>query len=366
MSSGRLSLELLRWLVAWWLLWRIPQPSQRQSAPAPAGSYSIVVPARNEEENLARLLPSLAGVAERAQIIVVDDHSTDGTADVAKGFGVTVVSPPELPEGWTGKAWACATGASIATGDRIVFLDADVVVEDDGIDRVLDEHARLGGLVSVQPWHRPERPYEQLSAFFNLVAPMSVDAFTPLGRRRRPTGAFGPCLVLDRELYHRCGGHGAPEVRGAVLDDVGMARAVHRAGASVHLFGGAGALRFRMYPHGLAQLIEGWTKNFAGGAAGTRPLTLLLVLAWISGLISAAYALGPTDLSLAPAAAIYAAYVAQLTLLFRRIGRFGVLTAALFPIPLAFFLVVFLRSILLTFVRREVQWRGRAISTRPR
>lgn len=364
MSSGRLSLELLRWLVAWWLLWRIPRPAPVKSgAPPSRSSFTVVIPARNEEENLARLLPSLE---HGADVIVVDDHSSDATSTVAREFGVQVVSPPALPEGWTGKAWACASGASVATGERLVFLDADVVVEPGGMDRVLAEHERSGGLLSVQPWHSAERPYEQLSAFFNLIAPMSVDAFTPLGRRLRPTGAFGPCLVVDRDLYAASGGHGAPEVRGAVLDDVGMARAVRRAGGQVRLLGGRGSLRFRMYPEGIAQLTEGWTKNFAGGAAGTRPLTLVLVLAWVSGLIASTVALGPGDLDLGPAAAVYSAYVIQLAVLLRRVGRFGWLTAALFPIPLAFFLLVFLRSALLTFVRREVRWRGRAISTRSR
>lgn len=219
--------------------------------------------------------------------------------------------------------------------------------------------------MSVQPWHDTRRPYEQLSAFFNLIALLSVDAFTPLGRRIRPTGAFGPCLVVGRATYDASGGHADRRVRGAVLDDVEFARAVQRAGGSVTLFGGRGTLRFRMYPEGIGQLVEGWTKNFAGGAAGTRPLTLLLVLAWVSGLIASTYALLPsTDLDLAPASAVYAAYVVQLLVLFRRVGRFGPVTAALFPVPLIFFLGVFLRSAVLTFVKGEVRWRGRALSTR--
>jgi 4,4'-diaponeurosporenoate glycosyltransferase len=344
--------------VAWWLLWRLPRPSGEATS---IEGVMVIVPARNEADNLRRLLPSLpAGL----DVVVVDDGSTDGTADVARALGARVVVAEPPPDGWTGKAWACATGAMGTHAARLVFLDADVVVEPGGLGRVLAEHDRLGGLVSVQPWHDVVRTYEQLSAFFNVIAPMSVDAFTPLGARRRPTGAFGPCLVLDRELYEGIGGHGNPAVKGAVLDDVALARAVQRAGAPVHVFGGRTALRFRMYPRGLGQLVEGWSKNFAGGAAGTRPLTLVLVVAWISGLIASAAAPLPSfDLALAPAAALYAAYVAQLLVLFRRVGRFSPLTAILFPVPLAFFVGVFARSAVLTFVRREVRWRGRRIPT---
>lgn len=350
MSAGRLSLALLQWAVAWVLLWRIPTP-QRRDRPA-TDRPAVVIPARNEADNLGRLLPSLAGVG--ADVIVVDDGSVDATGDVARAHDATVVDPGEPPTGWTGKAWACAAGATAATSDRLVFLDADVVVEPGGLDRVLAEHDVAGGLVSVQPWHAVERPYEQLSAFFNLIAMLSVDAFTPLGRRVRPTGAFGPCLVVDREVYDAAGGHAADPVRGAVLDDVALARAVQRAGGAVTVLGGRGALRFRMYPAGLGQLVEGWTKNFAGGAAGTRPLTLVLVLVWMSGLIGAVVDRQPL---------LYAAFVVQLAVLFRRVGRFGPITALVYPIPLAFFIGVFLRSAYLTYVRREVAWRGRRVRT---
>ena len=107
-----------------------------------------------------------------------------------------------------------------------------------------------------------------------------------------------------------------------------------------------------MYPNGLGQLVEGWTKNFAGGAANTRPLTLVLLIAWMSGLLTAWQS-----------PILYGAYVVQLAVLFRRVGRFSPLTALVYPIPLAFFLGVFVRSLALTFVRRQVRWRGRTIGT---
>ena len=314
-----------------------------------------MVPARDEAENLGRLLPSLA--ASDVEVIVVDDQSSDGTAAVARGHGAQVVATEGPPDGWTGKAWACATGAGAATGDVLVFLDADVVVEPGGLDRVVAEHRRRRGLVSVLPWHDVPRPHEQLSAMFNLVAPMAVDAFTPLGRRRRPRGAFGPCIALDRDLYERSGGHGAPNVRGAVLDDVELARAAQAVGGDVHLFGGRGSgLRFRMYPTGLGPLVEGWTKNFAGGATATHPVTVLLIVAWLSGLIAATFEPGPYGV-------VYAAFAAQFLVLLQRVGGYSPLTALAFPIPVAFFVAVFARSVVRTFVRREVRWRGRTLRT---
>jgi 4,4'-diaponeurosporenoate glycosyltransferase len=355
-STARLAVEALRWSLGWWLLWRTPAPG----GTAPLDGVSVVVPARDEADNLGRLLPSLPAGLE---VVVVDDGSTDGTAEVARRHNATVVRPGDPPpEGWTGKAWACWHGAQATRNEQLVFLDADVVVAPGGLEAAVAEHGRLGpggGLVSVQPWHAVERPYEQLSAFFNLIAPMSIDAFTP--RRPRPTGAFGPCLVVDRATYERSGGHGAEQVRGAVLDDVQIARAVRdTAGAPVHVFAGRRTnLTFRMYPHGAGQLAEGWTKNFAGGAAGTRPLTLVLVTLWLSGAIAAIAAV-------VAAPVLYAAYAVQLAVQLRRVGRFSPFTAALYPIPLAFFVGVFLRSLFRTYVRRQVTWRGRTVPTRTR
>jgi 4,4'-diaponeurosporenoate glycosyltransferase len=362
LSTARIALEVARWAAGWWLLWRVPVPAQ-PAAPPSERRVSIVIPARNEAATIANLLSSLASMD--AEVIVVDDDSDDGTADVARHAAPSaiVVAAAPLPDGWTGKAWACSTGAARATGDVVVFLDADTAFEPQGgLDRVIAEHDRRGGLVSVQPYHVTERPFEWLSAYFNVIAMMGVDAFTPLGSRRRPTGAFGPCMVVDRALYEEFGGHASAP--GDVLDDVALARAVQRSGRPVSLFGGRGVVRFRMYPDGVGQLIEGWTKNFAGGAAGTRPLTTLLVMAWLSGAIVATG--GPVLLRppLAAAIGMYAAYAVQLFVLLRRVGRFGALTSILYPIALWLFLAVFVRSAVLTFLRREVRWRGRSIRIR--
>ncbi|MEY2454501.1 MAG: 4,4-diaponeurosporenoate glycosyltransferase [Acidimicrobiaceae bacterium] len=282
------------------------------------------------------------------QLIVVDDSSSDDTADVASRGGASVVNAPPLPDGWTGKAWACATGAAASTTDTLVFLDADVSVEPGGLDRIVGAHP--GGLLSVQPFHVTVRPYERLSLFFNIVAMMGTEAFTPLGSRRRPSGAFGPCLVTRRDDYEAVGGHAS--VKSAVLDDVELARRYLASGRPVVCLGGKGTLSFRMYPHGLRQLIEGWSKNIAGGTGKTRVLAVLLVVLWIALCLQAPW-LGWQ---------FYAAVVVQLAWMARRIGRFGVLALVLYPIPLLAFLAIYVRSIYLTYVRKRVSWRGRDLN----
>ena len=346
MSAQQTIWAAVRLLAGCWLLWRIARPK-------PAGAHppcSIVVPARNEANTLPALLTSLRPELRPGdQLIVVDDASTDGTADVAARGGAIVVTAPQLPEGWTGKAWACATGARQSTADRLLFIDADVTVAPGGLDRVLGAHD--DGLLSVQPFHVTVRPHERLSLFFNVIGMMGTDAFTPLAARVRPSGAFGPCLVTRRDDYEAVGGHAS--VKSAVLDDVELAHRYLSSGRSVVCLGGKGSLSFRMYPDSARQLVEGWSKNLAGGAGKTRLVTLLLVITWVSVCIQAPWLGWPT----------YTVVVLQLAWMARRIGRFGVLALLLYPLPLLAFLAIFVRSMYLTYIRRRVVWKGRELKS---
>jgi len=333
---------------------------------------SVVVPARNEARTLPLLLASLEPqLAPGDEVILVDDHSEDGTADVPLGPATRMVAAPPLPDGWTGKNWACWTGAQRATEQVLVFLDADTVLEPGGLDRLVDAHRRRGGLVSVQPFHVTEQPYERLSAFFNVVSMMGVDAFTPFGSRRPPRGAFGPALITSSEQYHQLGGHAA--VRDELLDDMALARSWLQGGRPLTVLGGRGTIRFRMYPDGIGHLVEGWGKNVAGGAVRIRLTTLALIVAWVSVCLSSAYGLlrlpfdsSATAADVQLAVFAYALVVAQLWWMLRRLGRFGVATAVLFPLPLAFFVGLFCRSATFTAVRGRVTWKGREVATRER
>ncbi|HSO71268.1 MAG TPA: glycosyltransferase family A protein, partial [Thermodesulfobacteriota bacterium] len=159
------------WLFGLFFFWRTPRLSEGIQPGKRLPVLSLIIPARNEEKNLARLLRSVGnGVHRPAEIIVVDDHSEDGTGKVGAQGGCTVIRSAELPDGWVGKTWACWQGAGIARGDLFLFLDADTVLESGGLSRLIQTYQEKGGLVSVYPYHRMGRPFEQLSAFFNLIS----------------------------------------------------------------------------------------------------------------------------------------------------------------------------------------------------
>jgi 4,4'-diaponeurosporenoate glycosyltransferase len=348
------------WVLGWWAFGRVRRLDRHPAPTGAARRVSIVIPARDEELSLPSLLADLGHSRPAgSQVVVVDDHSSDRTREIAASHPfVEVVDAPDLPDGWTGKCWACHTGAEHATGDVIVFLDADVRLADGALDRLVAELDEGGAMVSVQPWHETERPYEQLSGLFNVIAVMGTGA----GGRGEPTGAFGPVMASSADAYHRVGGHAA--VRDEVVEDLALAARFRESGERVDVLTGGSSIRFRMYPAGVRQVVEGWTKNFASGAGSTRPIRLAAIVVWVTGLGSGAIALVDGfrgALPLALGLTLYALFVAQLYVLFRQVGRFGPVTALLYPLLLVFFVVVFVRSVWNTHVRRTVQWRGRRI-----
>ncbi len=358
----------LGWCAGWWLLWRVPTPA-KIDPDAGVPPISIVVPARNEEDALPTVLASLGPQLRPGdEVLVVDDHSTDATAAVARRSGATVLDAPPLPPGWQGKVWACHIGAEAAANDELMFLDADTRLEPGGLSRLRAAADQAGGLYSVQPWHEVPRPHERLAALFNVVAMMGTGAFTPRAatpraaprRCVRTVGAFGPCLVTGADDYRAVGGHAS--VAGAVVDDAALAERYRRAALPVTLRGGRGTIAFRMYPAGLSQLAEGFTKNFATAARLVRPLTLVFLVTWLAALSTPPVLVADEPVV---AAACYLAVAVQLGVLLRRLGSFGPLTAVLYLVPLATFVAVFAWSIVITFGRGRVRWKGRDVATRP-
>ncbi|MCF6734031.1 glycosyltransferase family 2 protein [Blastococcus sp. KM273129] len=256
-------------------------------------AVTVVLPVRDEADQVAGCLEALLdqrGLA-RLRVVVVDDGSTDGTAGVVRAVTdprVQLVTAPPPPPGWLGKPHACAVGAAAAeaAAEVLVFVDADVRLFPDAIAAavaVLDEHR----LDLVSPWPRPLA----VRAAERLVQPLAPWLWTttlPLRlaeRSSRPSlaAANGQFLVVRRGAYARAGGHAA--VRGEVLEDIALLRAVKRAGGRGVPIDGSRLAACRMY-EGWAAVRDGYAKSLwasvggtpAGGLAAAAALTAVYVV----------------------------------------------------------------------------------------
>ena len=322
---------------------RTPPPSPD---PVPE-RVSVLVPARDEAERLGPCLAALIsteGVPD-LEILVLDDGSSDGTAEIVRAYEqrdprVRVIdggSDP-LPEGWLGKPWACERLARAATGSVLVYVDADVTVAPHGIAASV-ELLREAALDLVSPY-----PHQQAEgALPRLVQPLlqwSWLTTLPLGPaesspRESLVAANGQLLVVDAGTYRLAGGHEA--VRGEVLDDVALLRAVKRVGGRGVVVDGTHVASCRMYDSG-PELVEGYTKSLwsaFGSPAGSAAVVSLL--SWLYVVPAAAVVVGPTHRARAWGAAGYAAGVAGRALVARRTGQHLVPDVATHPASVATF-----------------------------
>ena len=366
MNIHDLVFQTVFWALGFLFLFRIPHCRNRNWKKDAYPSTSVIIPARNEEKSLPILLRSLREQSFRPyEIIVVDGTSEDRTFEIARREGAIVMPSGPLPAGWLGKPWACCQAASVAKGELLIFLDADTFMEKDGLKQIIDTYLARDGVVTVQPFHQTKQLYEQLSGYFNIIELAGMGTFTALGNLIKPIGLFGPCVIMSRKYYFKSGGH--RQVKGEVVEDLALGSRIKKQKVPIHCYGGRGTLSFRMYPNGLGELVEGWGKGFATGALKT-PLPLLAALIlWIGGSITATSHV-IQSLSGANTAAVliwgttYLLYAAQIYWMLARAGTFKFYTALLYPVSLLFFLVVFIRSFFLIYIRKSVNWKGQKIS----
>jgi len=263
----------------------------------PELQVSAIVPARNEEANIAGAVESLAAQTVPLEIIVVNDASTDRTGAILKELQqrlpqLRVVETTELPAGWTGKNHAVASGLREATAPWLLLTDADVRHAPNGVEAGLAAARQSGAaMVSFSPdqelptwWERAtipfvycrlssEYPYERVSDPEDTAA-----------------AANGEWLLVSRTAYDAVGGHEG--VKEEMLEDVALARRLKRSGCRLHYARGVGLARSRMYLS-LAEMWEGWSKNLfllfdrrKGAVAGAVTAAALDSLVWLFLLVA--------------------------------------------------------------------------------
>jgi hypothetical protein len=316
---------------------RRPAECHRQTGRRNKIMVSVIIPARNEEASIARAVESVAAQPEIAEIIVVDDQSTDRTAAILAELSaripkLKILHTHALPPGWVGKNYAVTLGADVAQGDWLLFTDADTCHMPGSTRRALaDAVDHNAVLVSYSPeqelgsfWERALIPfvYCRLSAKFSYVRvnnPKLADA-----------AANGQFLMVLRDVYQKVGGHSA--IADEILEDVALAGSVKQAGYRIYFTAPLGTVSTRMY-RSFPALWEGWTKNLYPLMGGTTrrmcfelievfPAVELIVLSLLWAVVPATYR---------PSLLLLAALL--LLAISRRCARFGqALYRNLYPI----------------------------------
>lgn len=334
---------------------------------------SILVPARNEEETVQACVASLLRQDyPDFEVLVLDDGSTDRTAAVLASCRhprLRVITGRVLPEGWTGKTWACQQLADAATGELLLFTDADTVHRHDTLRCAVDARAATGAdLLTAITRNEVRTLGEQLTVPF---IPWSILSLLPLllGYRLRRSGALsaanGKFLLFRRDAYRRIGGHAA--VRSDAAEDLALCRRVKRFGLRWRLLDASRHVSARMY-RGWGEAVEGFTKNFFA-LFGYRLLVALFVWFWmmvitwhpvVSALTRAARGSFGTTFFLALATIAIAAGIWLLTALKFDLPRRLLL---LFPATMTASTFIGLRSMALTIAGRT-RWNGRTLVRR--
>jgi cellulose synthase/poly-beta-1,6-N-acetylglucosamine synthase-like glycosyltransferase len=242
------------------------------------GPVSAIVPARNEEPVIATCVESLARQPEIGQILVVNDQSSDGTANVVRSLmeiipHLRLLEANDLPDGWVGKNHALWLGAQQAKGAWLLFTDADAVHEPDSVARALqiasDQNAAL---VSFSPEQITTTWYEKSLIpyiYLRLANRFSYEAVND--PKSSAAAANGQFLMIRRDVYDQIGGHTA--VAGEILEDVAIAIRAKSAGHRIWFASGKGIVRVRMY-RSFGAMWQGWKKNLYRLMGGT-PWTVI-------------------------------------------------------------------------------------------
>lgn len=356
-----------------------PHMVAKPDDPVAGPLVTVIIPARNEASRIAACLNGLASQHYRSfEVIVVDDHSTDGTGEIARGFTaqlplLEVASGAELPADWAGKCWACWQAATQARGEWLLFLDADVVPLPGLVGALVAQAAATQlDAITLMPLQR----------FGTLAERLLIPAFQTImygvyplhevsDRQKQPAFFNGQAILISRVVYATSGGHAA--VRGSVLEDADFGARVKAAGYRILAAHAHGLLGVRMYDN-WPSVREGLGKNavagyrsggWRSGWVGFRQSLIGYAWLYLLGGGTAWWLTSGAPLGLVIALhglALLAMTLGTTAWLFHRRYRASPLLALGYPIGLGLYYALALHGLFRVKSGLGVTWKGRVLS----
>jgi len=325
-------------------------------------TISAIIPARNEAEVIAECVRSVATQKEVLEVVVVNDQSTDRTAEIVRGLTAEIsklrlVETADLPAGWVGKNNAVWLGAQNAKGKWLLFMDADAVLAEGATAKAFElAEKNTAALVSFSPAQTLKAWYEKALIPFVYCRLVRKFSYADVNNANSPAAAAnGQFLLIQRATYDAVGGHAS--VAGEVLEDVALARRVKQDNWGLWFGSGAGYVTVRMY-RSFRQMWDGWRKNLyqlMGGAPNAVFQELEAAFPWMTFLVLLLGIRFPL-----------AMFLGVLLLLFRQMSYGLELARNQFPFK---FIIYYLPAVFLyagvliaswrSYARGKVAWKGR-------
>ncbi|MFN3411646.1 MAG: glycosyltransferase [Exilispira sp.] len=329
---------------------------------------SIIIPSRNEEKRIVKLLESLKNQNyKNFEVIVVDDNSNDNLKEVTKSYKSFNVKYFKLPyNNWAGKSAACYYGTYKAKADYFLFLDADIFLMEDAIEYI-NKYIIEDGIISIQPYHTTVKLYEQFSLYCNIITFLGLD----LGNIKNPyktrSGLFGPCVLIPRKIYQKSNGH--LMVKDSILEDMELGIEFSKRKINLYSIPHRQKIKFRMYEEGFIYLFDGWTKNMVLGAQKSNILSFIIISSIITLSISLplnimVFLIKNNLFQLYINILLYIMFSLLLYFGAKKIGSFSPISCLLFPVFAIFYLIIFARSLFMKIFRIPIKWRGRKVIIR--
>ncbi|MBX6420977.1 MAG: glycosyltransferase [Nevskia sp.] len=346
-------------LLAPWRPWSTRERLETAGAVphADLSEITALIPARNEAALLPRSLAALTAQGRGLRVVVIDDQSEDGTAQIARRFpGVEVIAGTPLPAGWSGKLWALEQGLRTVRTPRVLLLDADIELAPGLLARLLERQRRHHlQLVSLMADLRRTSFWDKLLLpafvyYFKLLYPF---ALSNAPRFKSIAAAAGGCVLVETEALRAIGAFAS--LRDALIDDCTLARRIKRAGMRTWIGLSRGAVSLR--PYGTLRAIHDMVARSAFTQLGYSTPLLLLVTAIFAGVYWAPLGLLATStgwLAALSLAALALGYVPTL-----RYYGLAPGWALLLPLTATLYLAMTWSSALRYFRGVRSQWKGR-------
>ncbi|MGG1595864.1 glycosyltransferase [Terribacillus saccharophilus] len=364
-----LIINLLLLLQLVWILYNstaFPKSPIRESTPIKP--LCILIPARNEADNIRRLLDSLISQQDYIkEILVLDDQSTDGTSSVVRKYqhklsNLKLYQGKELPSGWTGKNYACQQLGEYAEGEWLLFLDADVTLEKNGLALLqpcLDDNYRM---ISAFPRQRVHTFLERMLVPFMIFLVICHLPIRQVMKTQDPkfAAAHGAFICIHKETYQNAGGHAA--IKSAIVDDMELMRLMKRSQFPVALLRGEKFASMRMYETNRSVWL-GFRKNIFTGTGSNIYLTLficlLYALMYVLPIVCLVFGLILGDKQIVLSAAIAYLIGVMIKIFIDLQAKTNWYISFLYPLACSCFILLALDAIRIHMKREGYEWKGR-------